>query len=141
MNEIDSVLEEILNRNYSRIIFNEEKILRKLSDITLKELRTLEVISKGEKNNRNTSTFVAKSLGITLGTLTANIDRLIKKNLVVREKSEEDKRATVLLLTPEGRKVLKSYNNEHLAIIRNALKNLSDKEKVIIVNLVNKFDV
>lgn len=141
MEEIDIVLEDVLLKNYSRIIFNEEKILRKLSDITLKELKTLEIISRCEKNNKNTSTNVAKSLGITLGTLTANIDRLIKKDLVERTKSEEDKRATALILTSAGRKVLKNYSNEHLAIIRNALKNLTDKEKVVVVNLVNKFDV
>lgn len=139
MDEIDEVLEGILSSNYSRIIYNETDILKKLSDITLKELRTLEVILKSEKSGNNNSTNIAGVLGITLGTLTSNIDRLIKKGLVIREKLEGDKRTTVLKLTIKGKKVLKDYENEHLKIIRNALKNLSAKEIAVLVSLLNKF--
>ena len=139
MDEIDEVLEGILSSNYSRIIYNETDILKKLSDITLKELRTLEVILKSEKSGNNNSTNIAGVLGITLGTLTSNINRLIKKGLVIREKLEGDKRTTVLKLTIKGKKVLKDYENEHLKIIRNALKNLSAKEIAVLVSLLNKF--
>ena len=139
MDEIDEVLEGILSSNYSRIIYNETDILKKLSDITLKELRTLEVILKSEKSGNNNSTNIAGVLGITLGTLTSNIDRLIKKGLVIREKLEGDKRTTVLKLTIKGKKVLKDYENEHLKIIRNALKNLSAKEIAVLESLLNKF--
>lgn len=141
MDSIDEILEEILSKAYSQIIYNEEKILKKLSDITLKELRTLEIISKGEKTGGNTSTNVANVLGISLGTLTTNIDRLIKKGLVDKDRLIEDKRTTVLTITQMGKKVLKEYNNEHLKIIRTALNNLSVKEKAVLVSLVNKFDI
>ena len=53
MDNLDEILEGMLSRSYSQIILNEEKILKKLSDITLKELRTLEVIAKVEKNGNN----------------------------------------------------------------------------------------
>ena len=139
MDEIDEALEGILSSNYSRIIYNETDILKKLSDITLKELRTLEVILRTEKSGNNNSTSIAGVLGITLGTLTANIDRLIKKGLVVREKLEGDKRTNLLKITLKGKKVLRDYENEHLKIIRNALKNLTSKEKAVLVSLVNKF--
>lgn len=141
MEIMDEMLEEVLCRNYSRIIYNEEKILRKLSDITIKELRTLDVISKLEKTGKNNATNVAKVLGITPGTLTSNIDRLIKKDLVDRDKWVEDKRTIVLTVTQSGKKILKNYNNEHLKIVKDALKNLTTKEKTIIVSLVNKFEI
>ena len=141
MDELDEMLENILNQNYLKIIFYEEKILRKLGDITLKELRTLEIIAKGEKTKSNNSTAIAKALGITLGTLTANIDRLIKKGLVDKDKLLEDKRTTVLSVTQLGKKILKEYSNEHLKIIRSSTKNLTQKEKAIVVSLVNKFDI
>ena len=94
---------------------------------------------KSEKSGNNNSTNIAGVLGITLGTLTSNINRLIKKGLVIREKLEGDKRTTVLKLTIKGKKVLKDYENEHLKIIRNALKNLSAKEIAVLVSLLNKF--
>jgi len=141
VDSMDEIIEEILTQSYSKIIEYEEVILKKLSDITLKELRTLELISKGEKTGGNTATKIASVLGISLGTLTSNIDRLIKKGLVEKDKLIEDKRTTVIYLTPTGKKTLREYKNEHLKIVRKALENLSDKEKVTIVNIVNKFDM
>jgi len=141
MDDLDEVLVEMLSKSYSQIILNEERILKKLSDITLKELRTLELIAKVEKNGNNTSTYIANILGISLGTLTANIDRLIKKGLVNKEKSQLDKRTTIIILSSSGKKILKDYKNEHLNIIKKAMVNLSQKEKAIIVSLVTKFDI
>lgn len=141
MDSLDEILEGMLIRSYSQIILNEEKILKKLSDITLKELRTLEIISKVEKTGNNTSTNIANLLGISLGTLTANIDRLIKKGLVEKDKLMADKRTSIIILTQSGKRILKDYKNEHVNIIRKAMENLSSKEKTIIVSLVTKFDI
>ena len=141
MDELDEVLEEILNKNYLKMISYEEKILRKLGDITLKELKTLEIIAKGERCKNNNSTAIAHALGITLGTLTANINRLVKKGLVIKDKLLEDKRTTILTVSQSGKKILKEYSNEHLKIIRSSTQNLTQKEKTIIVSLVNKFDI
>ena len=138
---MDEILEEMLSNAYSQIIYNEENILKKLSDITIKELRTLQVISRGEKNGNNTSTIVANYLGISLGTLTTNVDRLIKKGLVDKDKLIEDKRTTVLTLTQLGKKILKEYNNEHLKIVRSTIEHLTPKEKVVLVSVFNKFDI
>lgn len=141
MEEMDVYLEECLLNSYSRIVFNEVNILKSLSDITIKEIRTLDIISRLEKNGKNNATNVASVLGITLGTLTTNIDRLIKKELVEKDKLLSDKRTIVLTVTQSGKKVLKSYKNEHLKVIRTALKNLTTKEKSVIVSLVNKFEI
>lgn len=138
---MDDVIEQILTKSYSKIIENEEVILKKLSDITLKELRTLELIAKVEKNGGNTATKIASVLGITLGTLTANIDRLIKKGLVEKDKFVGDKRTTVIYLTAMGKKTLREYKNEHLKIVKSAMENLTDKEKVTIVSVMSKFDM
>lgn len=138
---MDEILEEMLSNAYMQILHNEEKILRNLSDITIKELRTLQIIARCERNGNNTSTIVASILGISLGTLTTNIDRLIKKGLVDKDKLVEDKRTTVLTLTQLGKKTLKQYNNEHMKIVKATIEHLTEKEKVVLVSVFNKFDI
>ena len=141
MANLDKVLEDFLCSSYSKLIHNEERILKVLGDITLKELRTLEVIKTCENRDNNTSSTVARLLGISAGTLTTNIDRLSKKGLVVRTKKEGDLRTNLLALTLKGEKVLKSYNDEHRKLITNGLSKLTSTEKATIVSLVSKLEI
>ena len=127
--------------SYSKLIYNEEKILKKLGEITLKELKTLDVISKCWKNDNNTSTTIARQLGISISTLTTNIDRLIKKGLVVKNRKESDLRTTWIILTFKGKRVLDEYNAEHNKLIVNGLSRLTDKEKATLVSLVSKLEI
>ena len=140
MDNLDIILEEILLGVYSRVIANEEKLLKSLSQLGLKEFNTLDAIALSMKNKNNTANNIAKILGITPGTLTTNLDRLQEKGLIDKEKNTEDKRIVQITLTPIGSALRKKRESIHKKLINNAIKNLSTSEKVALMNALNKIE-
>ncbi len=140
MDKLDDILEDILKDNYNRIIKNEEKLLKALGNLSLKECNTLDAIAVTIKNKTNTSNNIAKILGITPGTLTTNLDRLSAKGLIYKEKSIDDKRVVFIYLTPDGCGVRRKRENAHRKIIANAIENLSTPEKVALMGALNKLE-
>ena len=70
----------------------------------------------------HTAARLAELLDVDAGAMTRTIDRLEHKGLVRRERSGEDRREVILVLTPEGEQVaarvpemLADTNNAHLA--------------------------
>lgn len=141
MDNLEQILEEILCSSYTKIIYYEEKILKSLNGLTLKECHTLDIIYSTMRSKTNTATNIAKLLGITLGTLTTNIDRLSEKGYVSRDKSEKDKRITVINLTELGLNILKKHELSHKKLIRTAIDKLSTPEKVSLINAINKIEM
>jgi MarR family 2-MHQ and catechol resistance regulon transcriptional repressor len=66
------------------------------------------------------------------GSMTAAVDRLEKKGLVVRTPGPGDRRAKVLELTPEGRRVVETAFRRHAAELEAAMAvlNLSEKRQL-----------
>ena len=140
MEDLDGLLEEILANSYRQIISNEEKILKSLGDLGMKEFNTLDVIANTTKNKTNTSNNIAKVLGITAGTLTTNLDRLTEKGYVYKDKNSSDKRVVMVYLTPSGTALRKKRENVHRKLISTAISRLSDTEKVALVSALNKLE-
>jgi len=141
MDNLEQILEEILCSAYTKIIYHEEKILKGLNSMTLKECHTIDVIYNTMRSKNNTASNIANILGITLGTLTTNIDRLCDKGYVSRDKSEKDKRITVINLTQEGLNLRKKHELSHKKLIRTAIDKLSTSEKVALINAINKIEM
>lgn len=141
MDNLEQILEEILCSSYTKIIYYEEKILKTLNGLTLKECHTIDVIYNTMRSKTNTSTNIANILGITLGTLTTNIDRLCEKGYVSRDKSEKDKRITIINLTEEGLNIRKKHELSHKKLIKTAIEKLSTSEKVALMNAINKIEM
>jgi len=141
MDNLEQILEEILCSAYTKIIYHEEKILKALNGLTLKECHTIDVIYNTMRSKNNTATNISQILGITLGTLTTNIDRLCEKGYVIREKSEKDKRITVINLTEVGLNIRKKHELCHKKLVRTAIDKLSTSEKVSLMNAINKIEI
>lgn len=142
MDNLEEVLIEMLSKVYSRIIYNEEKILKDMMGDTLsiKEFHTLEVIYNSMSSKTNTASNIAGKLGITLGTCTTNIDRLISKGLVNKVKNDSDRRVVYIELTEKGVQLYLKHIALHKKLISKAVSNLSMSEKVSLMNAVNKLD-
>ncbi|WP_062049089.1 MarR family winged helix-turn-helix transcriptional regulator [Bacillus sp. JCM 19034] len=65
-----------------------------------------------EKKQETTIGDLANYLGVTHNTASEHIKRLIKKGFVSKERSIEDERKVIVILTKEGREVL--YRNTRL---------------------------
>jgi MarR family transcriptional regulator, 2-MHQ and catechol-resistance regulon repressor len=63
------------------------------------------------------------------GSMTAAVDRLEKKGLLVRTPAPEDRRAKVLALTPAGRLVVETAFRRHAAELEAAMAVLNPDEK------------
>ena len=84
----------------------------------------------GIREPRNMSS-VAKTLGITVGTLTISINGLVKKGYVHRVRSDADRRVVLVSLTEKGEKdmiqsLLKDLSEEETKTLVSALTNLRD---------------
>lgn len=71
-------------------------------------------------------------------TVTGIIDRMVRENLVVRERSKEDRRVVYIRLTPKGRKLAQEINVEPMEIFRSALADLSASEVRELVKILGK---
>jgi MarR family 2-MHQ and catechol resistance regulon transcriptional repressor len=72
------------------------------------------------------------------GSMTAAVDRLEKKGLIKRGPALNDRRAKVLHLTPEGRRVVESAFSRHAAELESAMTVLNQSEKRQLYALVKK---
>jgi len=63
------------------------------------------------------------------GSMTAAIDRLEKRGLVVRKSTSTDRRARIVQLTGEGRRVAAAYFEKHARDLEDLMSVLTEKEK------------
>ena len=72
------------------------------------------------------------------GSMTAAIDRLEKRRLVVRKFTSSDRRARVVELTQEGKRVAAEYFEKHARDLEDLMSVLSAKEKRQVYTSVKK---
>ncbi len=72
------------------------------------------------------------------GSMTAAVDRVERKGLVVRKTTAKDRRARVLELTAAGRKLIRSAFAQHAADLAQIMSALSASEKQQLYRLAKK---
>ena len=72
------------------------------------------------------------------GSMTAAVDRLEKKGLIKRGTAASDRRAKVLQLTPQGKRVVETAFRRHAAELESAMAVLNPREKRQLYGLVKK---
>jgi DNA-binding MarR family transcriptional regulator len=77
-------------------------------------------------------------LGLTSGTVSVRIDRLVEQGLVDRQADPDDKRNTRITLTDAGRQLFEQVAPAHLANERRLLMSLSDAEQELLATLLGK---
>ena len=113
---------------FNDILTIEESALKKsqFSDLSIKEMHTIEAIGL---HKELTSTEVANSLAITVGTLTVAINNLEKKGYVERIRSEKDRRIVRLKLTNRGRLFYRIHERFHQNMVASALVGMGKEEQ------------
>jgi MarR family 2-MHQ and catechol resistance regulon transcriptional repressor len=76
-----------------------------------------------------TITEIQAKVMLASGSMTAAVDRLERKGLVVRSATPSDRRAKVLKLTPEGKRVVEAAFRRYVAELEAAMAILNDTEK------------
>ncbi|MDV4152749.1 MarR family transcriptional regulator [Clostridium sp. AL.422] len=134
-----SVVNELLVKIFNEILQIEEKTLKNghFSDLSVREMHTIEAIGSKEKRMMSE---VAQDLGITVGTLTTSINRLIKKEYVKRSRIEEDRRVVLVELTKKGKVAQRLHERFHNEMVRSMMDCLSENEKEIMITSLGKLN-
>src|ERR1700686_1145219 len=76
-----------------------------------------------------TITEIQGKVPLAIGSMTAAVDRLEKKGVIMRTPAAGDRRAKVLKLTPEGRRIVEKAFSRHAAELESAMAVLNASEK------------
>jgi DNA-binding MarR family transcriptional regulator len=77
-------------------------------------------------------------LGLTSGTISVRMDRLVAQGLVDRRADPGSARNTLISLTPQGRELFERVVPAHLNNERRLLSGLSDEELELLAALLRK---
>lgn len=110
--EIKQRLNEVLVKLFRNVNNVEEQAMKteEYKDVTTNDMHVIEAIGMDCPRNM---TAVAKTLGVTTGTLTISVNSLVKKGLVERSRSEEDRRVVLVSLSEKGEKAYIHHQKFH----------------------------
>lgn len=129
-----------LNRSiiefYDRLSAWENNVVRN-KDYSLAQIHTLEVLGTyGSLRMKE----LAEKLGITTGTLTVQIDKLTKAELVERIPHESDRRSFLIKLTEAGHQLYREHDALHLELTKKISQSLTAAEAQTLVTCLKKMN-
>jgi DNA-binding MarR family transcriptional regulator len=139
MNRSFSIINELLVNIFNDILQIEQNELQSghLKDLSVTEIHTIEAI--GMYDPRSMSE-VAADLGITVGTLTTAINRLINKGYVDRKRIEEDRRVVQIQLTKKGKLAYRIHEKFHVDMVKQTMDDLSENEEEVLITSLEKLN-
>jgi MarR family transcriptional regulator, 2-MHQ and catechol-resistance regulon repressor len=93
------------------------------------------IATLGNTNGLSMGEIGEKTL-ITKGTLTGVIDRLIKKQLVIRQVPEDNRRNVIVQLTPQGQEIFEQSFPSHIAHLKERFDLLEPTEVKVLTDLL-----
>lgn len=132
-------LNEMLVNLFNHVMDVESQavITEEYKDITNNDMHIIEAVGIEEPRNMSD---IAKRLGVTVGTLTTNMNGLDKKGYIIRQRSDTDKRVVYVTLTERGRKAFFHHRDFHKNMIKSAVIGLDDDEKRTLYRCLKKLD-
>ena len=120
-------INDILVNLFNVVLKLEEKAMRESThrDLSVKELHTLAAIGEGKSK---TMSQVAAALKINVSTLTASINRLVKKGYAQRFRIPEDRRIVKIRLTEEGTEAVREHEQFHREMISDAINQIPEDQ-------------
>ena len=125
MSNINLKLVIAMARTYNDLFFQIEKNVQEFG-LNISEFGVLEMLyHKGDQPVQK----VAEKILVTSGTITYVINKLEKKELVVRRKCDKDKRVYYVSLTEKGNDFIANIFPKHRDFIDNLFKDLNEEDK------------
>jgi len=140
---MDARLEELntlLEDTFSSILRIEENNLRAAGEgnLSISEFHTIQAVGDGEEGRSVGE--IAEDLGVTVPTVTVSINRLVKKGCVVKSKSPQDARITLIRLTDEGRRMNRLHRFFHEQMVFAIRNELCDDELESLLRCVRRLN-
>lgn len=139
MNTAEEDFADGLLRIFDNVLLTEEKALSKgyFSDLSIAELHTIEAIGPYEARAMSET---ANRLGITTGTLTVAIDRLVRKGYVERNRDTKDRRVVRIHLTRHGKLAFRMHSKFHTLLVKRIMEPLDSEKQEILAEMVMNID-
>lgn len=120
----------ILTRRWRKVLDNEFRA-DGLTDATWRPLLHLNILGDGVRQKD-----LAASVGIEGPSLVRLLDNLIAKELIARSEDSTDRRAKLLCLTKDGRKIVERIREEMISLENELLSSFKPEEILLFEELV-----
>ena len=104
-------------------------------ELTTSELLVVEALGR---TGKTIVSKVAAECALSLSTMTGVIDRLVKKECVTRERSEEDRRVVLIELTEKGQRAYQERLEADMRLVLNMLAALMPNEQKTMLGYLRK---
>lgn len=101
MDRVDSTLIALRRILRATDLYGRE--LKQTAGVTAVQFRVLQIIAE---KGQATPTEISTRMHVSQATVTSLVDKLVREGMVVREKSEHDRRQTNVHITPKGLRTL-----------------------------------
>lgn len=131
MEQTLSEINNLLLETFNDILVIEQRALKEgmFTDVSVTEVHTIEAVGLYDSKSMSE---VAKSLDITVGTLTVAINNLVKKGYVERFRSQTDRRVVKIGLTKKGRLLYRVHERFHVNMVKATINGLSEEEERVL---------
>ncbi|GMM87921.1 MULTISPECIES: MarR family winged helix-turn-helix transcriptional regulator [Vibrio] len=129
-------LSQLITEFYDKMSSWEQSVVKE-TGYSLAQVHTIEVLGvHGALRMKELS----EKLGITTGTLTVQIEKLVKAELVKRCEHPTDRRAIVVDLTPAGQAIHTQHNQLHLELVNDLTSGISSEETQVLTACLEKMN-
>jgi len=133
MQDYDQKVNDLMLDIFDKILVTEEKALSKgyFKDLSVAEMHTLESIGLYDSK---TMSETAADLGVTTGTLTVAVDRLVRKGYVKRQRDEHDRRVVRVQLTRQGKLAYRMHHKFHTLLVDRLVEPLDEAQRELFLS-------
>lgn len=104
-------------------------------DISLPQMHLIEVVGN---NGSIRMKELAQILGVTTGTLTVMVHRLLSKGYVIKKQDSEDKRSSILTLSEKGNEEYENHHHMHGHLIEDIIKVIGQEDSKLFFEQLKK---
>ncbi|MFM2479428.1 MarR family winged helix-turn-helix transcriptional regulator [Celerinatantimonas sp. MCCC 1A17872] len=135
MNNIEKI-NQVITEFYDKMSSWELSVVKE-TGYSLAQIHTIEVLGvHGSLKMKE----LAEKLGITTGTLTVQVEKLVNAQLVVRGSLPADRRAIVVQLTDAGMAIHRRHNLLHVDLFKTLMRDIEPDEAEVLLNCFVKMN-
>ncbi|ELR67292.1 Transcriptional regulator, MarR family [Photobacterium marinum] len=135
MNEIEQLNHTIIEF-YEKLSSWEQSVVRG-KGFTLPQVHIVEILGvHGAMRMKE----LADKIGVTTGTLTVQVDKMVNTDLIQRRPHESDRRSILVELTEKGQEMYQEHDNLHLALTQDITAKLDDTERQNLLSYLKKMN-
>ncbi|QDE30752.1 MULTISPECIES: MarR family winged helix-turn-helix transcriptional regulator [Shewanella] len=129
-------LNNLIIEFYDKLSSWEQSVVKD-TGYSLAQVHTIEVLgSHGPMRMKE----LADRLGITTGTLTVQVEKLVKFGLITRSPHEEDRRSILVGLTSEGTELHTHHNRMHIQLTEDITRHLDQSSIDVLTQCFDKMN-